>query len=114
MRSRSHGSKIYDRALAQNANGVQHEEGIVSQPGEDAGRKAGEAKGEVRVADDFGDGPSDEHGAVGGRFLGEVGVEEEDAPDEQEAGGDLHDGCEEGGANDSWRVVFFALEGIGR
>lgn len=98
---RPHGSKINERALAQDADGVQQEEGVVSQPGEDAGRQAGEAEGEVGVADDFGDGPGDEHGAVGGRFDGEVGVQEEDAPDEEEAGGDLHESCEEGRADDS-------------
>lgn len=100
-RSGSHGSEIYQRALAQDANRVEDEEGVVAQPGEDSGRQAGQGEGKVRVADDFGDGPGDEHGAVGGRLDGEVRVEEEDAPDEEEARGDLHEGREERRADDS-------------
>lgn len=104
-RSGSHSSEIHQRALAQNANRVQNEKRVVAQPGEDARRHAGQRQGKVGVADDLGDGPGDEHGAVGGRLDGEVRVEEEDAPDEEEARGDLHEGCEEGRADDSWCFV---------
>lgn len=104
-RSGPHRSEIHQRALAQNANRVQNEKRVVAQPGEDARRHAGQRERKVGVADDLGDGPGDEHGAVGGRLDGEVRVEEEDAPDEEEARGDLHERREEGRADDSWCFV---------
>ena len=63
----------------------------------------------VRVADDLGDGPGEEHGGVeggGARGVGggegggggEEGGGAEDGVDEEEARGDLDEGCGEGGA----------------
>lgn len=86
--------------LAQDADGVQDVEGVVAQPGQETRLPAGQAESEVRVADDLGHGPGNEHGRVEGQ-LGEVGERVDDTPDEEEAGRDLHDGGEERSANDA-------------
>lgn len=87
-------------ALAEDADGVEEEEGVVAQPGEQARLVPGQGEGEVRVADDLGDGPGHEHGRVEGRE-GEEGEAVDDGPDEEEARRDLHDGGEQRGAHDA-------------
>ena len=81
---------------------VQDEESVVSQPQPSVRDGAGgEVDSEVGVADDFGDRPGYEHGAVDGGKGDGVGERGDDAPDQEDAGGDLHEGREEGGAYDA-------------
>ncbi|KAI6772367.1 hypothetical protein HG530_003325 [Fusarium avenaceum] len=87
-------------ALAENANRVEHEEGVVAQPGEELGLETGQREGEEGVADNLGDGPCDQHGRVEGRE-GEEGEDVDDSPYEEEARGDLHESGEEGSTNDA-------------
>ena len=92
----------HEHALAGDAERIQDEEGVVAQPREGLGLPVhGEQGNKVRVADDLGDGPGDEHGGVEGRLEGQVREVVDDAPDEEEAGGDLHDGREDGGAHNA-------------
>lgn len=87
--------------LAGDADGVEDEEAAVAHPAQRGGLDPGaERQGEEEVAHDLGDGPGQQHGRVG-RAGGDEGVEVDGAPDEGEAGGDLHQGREEGGADDA-------------
>jgi hypothetical protein len=58
-------------------------------------------KHKVRVTDDFSDGPGNQHGRVGERVFGGFGEWVRDAPDEEESACDLHQGCEERGADEA-------------
>jgi len=81
---------------------VQDKESVISQPQPKSRDTAsGQIDGKVGVADDFCDGPGDEHGAVDGREGNGVGEGVDDAPDQEDAAGDLHEGCEEGCADDA-------------
>jgi hypothetical protein len=58
-------------------------------------------KHKVRVTDDFSDGPGNQHGRVGERVLCRFGERVCDAPDEEESACDLHQGCEDRGADEA-------------
>jgi len=93
------------RTLTHNAHRIKHKEGIISQPRDKGWHTAPlEGEDEVAVAYDLCDRPSKEHGAVknGGRSSSRVTVD--DGPDEEEAGGDLHAGCEDGRADDTCAI----------
>lgn len=93
-----------ERALAKDAEGVEDEEGIVSQLQQELGAQAEQGRRKEAVADDFGGRPGEQHGGVpGGR--GDEWVRVDDGPDEEEARGDLHDGGDEGSSNDAWHTV---------
>lgn len=99
---RSRNRAVHEPALARDAERVQDGEGVVAQKREEGGHaQAAEGEDEVAVAHDFGEGPGEQHRAVGGRVLGSAGEGVRDAPDKEEAGGYLHEGGEEGGANDA-------------
>lgn len=95
------GSEVDHSTLAQDADGVEDEEGVVAQEDEGPGLEAAQGDGEVGVADDLGDAPGEEHGGVGGA-LGEPGEGVDDAPDEGVAAEDLDEGGREGSADDAW------------
>lgn len=58
---------------------------------------------EVGVSNNLGGGPGAEHGGVPVGSV-ELGEGERDGVHEEEAGGDLHEGCEDGGGDDAWGV----------
>lgn len=60
-----------------------------------------QAVSEVAVADDFGGTPGEQHGGESGRGGSRFGEVEGDAPDQEEARGDLHEGGEERSADDA-------------
>ena len=102
LTSRTDGGLVDEGALARDAERVEDEEGVVAQPGQEAGLPAEEAEGEEGVADDLGDGPGDEHGCVEVGREGDGGEGVDDAPDEEEARRYLHEGRQEGGADNAF------------
>ena len=86
--------------LGADAHGVEDQERAIAQPVQEVGDEVELLEREIGVADHLGRGPRREHGRVPG---GDVELREgiADAPDEHEAGGDLHEGGEEGGGDDA-------------
>jgi hypothetical protein len=91
---------IDEEALATNTEGVQHVEGIIPQPAEELGLEAAQGEGEVRVADDLGDAPGDQHARVG-QTGSQAGEDVDDGPYQQQTAGDLHSGGEDRRAHDT-------------
>jgi hypothetical protein len=112
MPARRRDGRVHQPALARDAHGVQDKESVVAEPCQPA-RDAAEvqAVSEVAVSDDFGGTPGEQHGGESGRGGSRFGEVEGDAPDQEEARGDLHEGGEEGSANDTCVGVMLALEG---
>lgn len=91
---------VHEPALTGDAERVQDEERIVPQPEQGAGHATKvEVRGKVAVADDFGCAPGEEHGRVDGGEGRCVWEAVDDAPDQHQARGHLHEGCEEGCAD---------------
>lgn len=98
-------------ALAKDAEGIEDEEGIVSQLEEDLGAQPEERRRKEAVADDFGGRPGEQHGGVpGGR--GDEWVRVDNGPDEEEARGNLHDGGDERSSNDAWETLVGGQQSI--
>jgi hypothetical protein len=99
---RPHRNFPHQSTLTANSQRIKHKESIVTQPQPEVRDTAsGKVDGKVGVANYFGDGPGDEHGAVDGGEGDGGGEGVDDAPDQEDAAGDLHEGCEEGGAYDA-------------
>lgn len=87
--------------LGADAHGVQNQESRVTQPVQKVRDEVELLEREIGVADDLGGGPRGKHGAVPGRGV-ELRERVGNAPDEHKAGGDLHEGGEEGGGDDAF------------
>lgn len=100
--ARRSSSRVHQPALARDTHGVQHEEGIVAKPGQPArDRTEVQAVREVAVADNLSSAPGEQHSRESRRGSGGVGEIVGDAPNEQEARSDLHQGCEKRSAHDT-------------
>jgi len=111
LSARGRDSRIHQPALAGDTHRVQNEESVVAEPGQPAGDAAEvQVVGEVAITYDFGGTPSEQHGGESRRGGGGFGEIEGDAPDEEEARGDLHESCEEGGAHDACVDSMLALK----
>lgn len=81
--ARRSSSRVHQPALARDAHGVQHEEGVVAKPGQPAGHRAEvQAVGKVTVADNLSSAPGEQHSREGRRGGGGLGEVVGDTPDE--------------------------------
>lgn len=87
---------VYEPAFACDAEGIEYEEGIVSEPCPELRHtNARQGEDEVGVANDFCHAPGEQHGAVGWGVAGRgrKGSGRRDEVYEQEARGNLHQRC---------------------
>jgi len=86
--------------LAGDSQRVEDEEGVVAQPVQDGGLIARECEGEVRVPDHLCHGPGQQHATIS-QASAQLWEQVRYSPNDGVAAEDLHEGREEGGADDA-------------